>query len=445
MNLAERATSIVATLRSADYEAFWVGGCARDTVLGRSPKDYDIVTSATPDEVIKLFPNHHLKGKQFGVVVVHYPEGNYDVATFRTEGAYSDRRRPDAVKWAGAEQDVLRRDFTMNGLLYDPLHHRVIDYVGGTRDIKLRLIRFIGDPDQRVREDPLRMLRAIRFKHELSFQLDGSTFDAIATHSSDICQIAGERIRDELNSLLSTTTRTEALNDLHRTGLLGHILPEVVALQGTPQPIEYHKEGDVYDHTLRAIDTLAADVPLFLIWAVLLHDVGKPATLAYQNSRGQPQITTYHHAEVSADIAERILRRLRFPKTEIEAITWMIAHHMSLMRIEQMRPARRETYVLDPRFPWLLELHKADAAGTVPKDLSLYAHDLKLYEKMKAEHIREKSTRAPILVDGHELQKQLQLRPGPKIGHLLEQIRDAQLAGEISSKQDAIDLAARCL
>lgn len=445
MSKKDRAAHIVQKLHEANFEAYWVGGCVRDTLLGRIPKDYDIVTDASPDDIKLLFPEHHAAGAVFGVIVVHYPEATYDVATYRTESGYSDRRRPDHVAWATSQQDVTRRDFTVNGLLYNPETEQVVDYVDGQRDLKLKLIRFIGDPAQRVEEDPVRMLRALRLKHELNFQLDKPSFDAIAQHAELIRHVSGERIRQELNRLLLTPTRAEGLHDLDQTGLLAIILPELEALKGTPQPQEYHQEGDVFDHTLRAVTSLGDHVPVFLVWAVLLHDVGKPETLAYADEHRMPRITTYHHAEHSAALAERIFRRLRFSRNEIETMTWMIAHHMSLLRIEEMRPARREAYVLDPRFPWLLELHRADAAGTIPRDLSLYAHDLKLYERMKAEHERQKHTQPPLLLDGHGLQRALKLEPGPKIGKLLEEIRNAQLHGQIQTKQEAIGLAKRLI
>ncbi|MBI4032470.1 CCA tRNA nucleotidyltransferase [Candidatus Berkelbacteria bacterium] len=437
----ERAVEVVTVLREAGHEAYWVGGCVRDLLLGTEPKDYDVVTDAELAEIERLFPRHHVAGKRFGVVVADFPEGSVDIAKYRTEAGYSDRRRPDTVAWTDARGDVLRRDFTINGLLYDPLSEHVIDHVGGQRDLGLRLIRFIGEPVERVIEDPLRMLRAVRLKTQLDFQLDKPTFDAIRAHAGELAHISAERIQDELTRILAHPRRVAGLRDLDRTGLLAVILPELEALKGVPQPYQHHQEGDVFDHSLRSVETLAPDAPTFLVLAVLLHDVGKPRTLAYETAAGADKITTYHHAEVSAMVAEQILRRLKFPRTEIETVSWLIAHHMSLLRIDQMRPARREAYVLDPRFPWLLELHKADASGTVPRDLSLYAQDLKLYEKMKADHAQAKRTGPPLLVDGHVLGRELGLEPGPKIGELLEAIRDAQLAGQITTKDEAVAYA----
>lgn len=441
MTKRERALAVVQALTGAGYEAYWVGGCVRDLLLGAEPNDFDVVTNAELSTIERLFPRHHVAGKRFGVVVADFPEGSVDIAKYRVEVGYTDRRRPDAVEWADAEHDVLRRDFTVNGLLYDPLTETVTDFVAGQRDLRLRLIRFIGDPAARVAEDPVRMLRAIRFKVQLEFQLDKPTFDAIRANASEIRHVAGERLRDELNRILASPRRAEGLVDLDRTGLLAQLLPELDALKGVPQPREHHQEGDVFDHALRAVAALPADVPTFLVWAVLFHDAGKPRTLAYETAAGTDKITTYHHAEVSALIAERILRRLRFPRVEIDAVAWLIAHHMSLMKIDAMRPARREAYVLDPLFPWLLELHRADAAGTLPVDLSLYAKTTKLYERMKADHARLTVAKPAVLVDGHVLARELNLEPGPKIGELLEVVRDAQLAGQLKTRAEAVAYA----
>ena len=257
--------------------------------------------------------------------------------------------------------------------------------------------------------------------------------------------VAPERIRDELTGCLAGPWRVSALRDLDELGLLAVILPEVAVLRGTPQPRQYHREGDVFEHSLRAVATLPADAPLFIVWATLLHDSGKPETLQFMTKDGERRITTPDHARVSARIAETVLRRLRLPKTEIETVVWLISHHMSLKRIEEMRPARREAYVLDPRFPWLLELHRADASGTEPRDLSLYAHDLKLYERMRHMYGTAVSTTPPLLIDGHELQEALGLEPSQKIGELLEAIRDAQLAGELQTRAQAIQFAKRQL
>lgn len=441
MSLMQRATQVVRTLQRVGHEAYFVGGSVRDLLLGRQPKDFDVATSALPEEVGRLFPDHVAVGKEYGVVMVKTDEGLVEVTTFRSERDYHDRRRPSTVDWADAEQDVQRRDFTINGLLLDPVTNEVRDFVDGQQDLQLKLIRTIGDPAERFHEDPLRMLRAVRLKNQLSFQFDKPTFDAIRTLKAQIQHVSAERVRDELSQMLDGPWRLQSLQDLDESGLLAEILPEVEALKGTPQPAQYHHEGDVFAHSLRAVGTLPSDAPLFLVWAVLLHDSGKPQTVAYEERGGEPIITTHDHARVSADIARTVLRRLKQPKTEIETVAWLIAHHMSLARIDQMRPARREAYVLDPRFSWLLELLKADASGTTPTDLSLYVADLKLLERMKVEHGRMQTDRPELLVDGHTLERELNLEPGPVIGQLLEQIRDAQLAGQLRTTDEALQFA----
>lgn len=442
MKKSERATKLVRILQEHGFEAYWVGGCVRDLLLGKEPKDFDVATNATPDQIGKIFPNHHAVGKQFGVLLIDFPEGNIEAATFRTESGYSDKRRPDTVEWSTAEQDVLRRDFTINGLLYDPVADRVIDHVGGQQDIGQKIVRFIGDPKARIHEDPVRLLRAIRFKTTLQFEYAPETVHAMQEHVTEIKHVAGERIGQELARILGDKARLDGFLDLDATGLLKLLIPELDRLKGTPQPIEFHKEGDVFDHVVKALGTLPADAPSFLAWAVILHDSGKPDTLALP-AHSTGRITTYGHAELSAKIAREVLGRFRYPRVEIETVAWMIAHHMSLKQIDEMRPARREAYVLDPRFPWLLELHKADASGAIPVDLSLYHETTKLYEKMVAEHKAMATERPALLVSGHDLILELGIEEGPAIGVVLEEIRDAQLAGSLKTRSDALLFAAK--
>ena len=441
MRVNEKAQAVVTRLQGAGFEAYLVGGCVRDLLIGREPKDYDIVTSAVPDQVAELFPDHYVAGKQFGVVGVREHGEVFEVATFRQDHGYSDRRRPDTVSWTDAIGDVMRRDFTVNGILYDPNADRVVDHVDGVRDLEIRVLRCIGNPVDRVREDPLRILRAVRLKNSLEFQYDKTTFDAVKTHASELKHVAAERIGDELTRMLGQPSRHAAIRDLDRLGILAVVLPEIEALKGTPQPLEFHREGDVYDHTLRALAALTKDAPAFLAWATLFHDAGKPETLSYPTDHGR--ISSYKHSERSAELATATLRRLRRSRTEITTVDWLIRHHMRLMHIEAMRPSRREAYVLDHRFPWLLELHRVDAEGTEPKDLSLYTHNMNLYERMRARQQEAQQSRPALLVDGHDLQHALGLLPGKQIGELLEEIRDAQLHGVLTTREEAIDFARR--
>ena len=442
MATATDAQVVVQILRSNGHEAYWVGGCVRDILLGLQPKDYDISTSATPDEVGHLFVDHHPVGKAFGVLLVTTPTGPVEVATFRSEQGYTDRRRPDVVAWTDAKSDVQRRDFTINGLLYDPIVKRVIDYVDGQRDLQLGLIRAIGDPAARFKEDPLRMVRAVRLKNALGFQYDQATYHALKATIHDIVHISMERIGNELQRCLAAPSRLQAVQDLDRLGLLAILLPELEQTKGTPQPIEFHKEGDVFDHLLHSLGSLPANAPAFLAWAALLHDIAKPQVLRYPPSGALGRITTYGHAAQSAAVAGRILTRLRLPSTEVALVSWLIKQHMSLAHIDRLRPHKREQFVLDPRFPWLLELHHADAAGALPVNLSLYNENVKLYKRMKAEHAVAKATTPAPLVDGHDLIA-AGIPEGPAIATLLEHIRDAQLMGKITTKNAALELARR--
>lgn len=440
MDKKEQAKKIVGTLSSNGFEAYWVGGSVRDLLLKKEPKDIDIVTNAKPEDIEKIFEHTHPIGKQFGVMLVGMEENTFEVATFRKESDYLDKRRPNKVEWTTAKQDVLRRDFTINGLLYNPLNTQVIDFVDGRRDLEQKIIRFIGEPEKRINEDPLRILRAVRLKNQLGFSFNKSTFDAIKKLAKEINHVAEERIGRELDLMLAGPNRAQAIEDLDRLGLLGIILPEIEELKGTPQPFEFHQEGDVFDHSLKALTTLDNDAPSFLAFATLFHDSGKPKVIKYPTSK-EGRITTNGHAKVSANIAEHVLRRLKFPRTYIETVTWLISHHMSLKNLDELRPNKRELFLLDPRFPWLLELHRADALGAKPADLSLYLKDLKIYEQAKADHKKTLAEAKPLLVNGYDLQKELKIKAGPIIGELLELIRDKQLKDELSTKEEAIEFA----
>ncbi|MEK7184001.1 MAG: CCA tRNA nucleotidyltransferase [Patescibacteria group bacterium] len=437
MSSAQDAATVVGHLRANGFEAYWVGGCVRDTLLGNVPKDYDVATNAKPSDIERLFPEHYPVGKSFGVMIVSVPSGGVEVATYRSEEGYSDRRRPDQVVWSDAKGDVLRRDFTINGLLYDPETKEVIDYVEGQRDLALGLIRAIGVPSARFAEDPLRILRAVRLKNTLGFQYDRPTYQALHDAAPSITHISMERIGHELSRMFGHSSREQAVRDLDQIGLLQILLPEVVATKGTPQPREFHKEGDVFEHLLLSLKAVPADAPSFLAWAALLHDVAKPLVIKYPAAGSTGRITTYGHAKQSAAVSRRILTRLRQPNTEIEVVEWLIANHMSLAHIEQLRPAKREQFVLDPRFPWLLELHHADAAGALPVDLGMYNQNLALYKRMKAAHAEHIAATPPLLLDGHDLIA-LGVPASPKIPELLEAVRNAQLVGKVTNKETAL-------
>lgn len=432
-------------LSQAGYLAYLAGGSVRDLLLGRTPKDYDIATNARPADIERLFPRTIPIGRQFGILLVVIGRSTYEVATFRREEGFSDQRRPDRVFWSAAEDDAKRRDFTVNALFFDPLTGRVIDYVGGLADLEAGLIRFVGQPADRVKEDHLRLLRGVRLKNNLGFQYDGATYQAILNHSNLIGSVSAERIVTELNRMWVDSHRAESLRELAELGLLREILPEIEALRGLPQPRLYHREGDVFDHTVRALAALPKRAPTFLVWAVLFHDAGKKATIAYPTQPGE-RIRYDHHKTVGAEIARAVGVRLVLPRTEIETISWLVNHHMDLKGLDTLREAKRRTYLLDPRFKWLLELHRADAAGTWPRDLTLYREVKAFYAKQLAAWRQEQSAGRPEpLVTGHDLQSELGLTPGVELGNVLTQIHEAQLERRITNREEALALAKELL
>jgi poly(A) polymerase len=429
--LEKAATEIVKKLTQAGFTAYFAGGAVRDMLLGINPTDIDIATDAKPEEVQKLFKKTVSVGKKFGVIKVFYKGHWFEVATFRVEGPYKDGRRPSFVKFTDAEQDARRRDFTINGLFYDPIGKKVIDYVDGQKDLKGRVLRFIGDPGDRIREDHLRLLRAIRFKNRFGLRMDKKTWEAIKNHAALIKKVSPERIRDELDKMLAHESRVQALGNLEASGLLKEILPEVTILKTVRQTPPYHKEGSVWTHTLMALEVLEPHDPLEAIWATLLHDTGKAQT----KTLGKDKIAHFFgHSKESANIAKRILRRLRCPTKFIDEVVWAIQHHLVLLHdLEKMREARWRRLFADPRFPTLFLLFKADALGKKPPADDRYEKVARMYETEKHHPIPEK----PIL-SGSEIMRVLKLKSGPKVGELKEKVQDAFLEGRVKTKQEAL-------
>lgn len=439
------AVEIIKKIRQAGFEAYWAGGCVRDLLLGVEPKDYDIVTSAKPDEIKKLLKNTIEVGKAFGVMIVKVGKFHFEVATFRSEGEYKDRRRPDKVFWANAKEDAQRRDFTINGLFYDPIAKNVIDYVNGQVDLRSKVIKFIGNSDERIKEDHLRLLRAIRFKNTLGFKYDKRTYEALKNNSYLIESVSKERIKEELDKMFIDKNRADALKDVSETGLLKHVLPEIEKTKGIPQPDEFHKEGDVYIHTYYALKSLPIKSSVTLVWAVLLHDSGKPATLSFPKTKTD-RIRFNKHVKYSAGIASKVCRRLKFPNIERKLIVWLVKNHMILVDIPKMNVAKQRRWLMDKRFPWLLEVAKADALGMEPTDLSIYQKNLKLYHDAKKLYQEElERPRFKSLITGADLIYNLKLNAGPQIGKLLKTIEDAQLEGKITSKQEALGFAKKLI
>ena len=454
------ATEIVRELRRAGFQAYLVGGCVRDVVMGRAPKDYDVTTDATPSEVCHLFPESLTVGAQFGVVVVPRSEGNVEVATFRSDGRYDDGRHPVEVRYSKtAPEDVQRRDFTINGLLLDPLANSLEaglqDYVGGLADIRAGRIRTIGDPVERFREDHLRMMRAVRFAARFKFQIDPAAVEAIRRLAPQIVGVSPERVRDEIIKILTEGQARRGFELLDETGLLAVVLPEVKAMQGVAQPPEFHPEGDVWTHTMMMLEGLPSPAPALapqdsgpefpppdgagsprpaltptLALGVLLHDVGKPPTFTVRE-----RIRFDNHVEVGARMAEVICRRLRLSSRETERVVELVRHHLRFKDFPQMRRSTQLRFLRLDGFEEHLELHRLDC-------LSSHRH-LENYEmarRLLAETPPQVIKPSPLL-GGDDLIAQ-GYQQGPLFKQILQTIEDAQLEGKIKNREEALRLVA---
>ncbi|HZY72007.1 MAG TPA: CCA tRNA nucleotidyltransferase, partial [Edaphobacter sp.] len=441
------ARDIVLTLRGANHQAYLAGGCVRDLLLGQEPKDFDVATSATPDVVQSLFPKTLAVGAHFGVILVCDEGGvTAEVATFRHDGAYSDGRRPDAVQFStDAREDVLRRDFTINGMLLDPVAFEAtgdataatLDFVGGRDDLARKILRAIGDPSLRFAEDKLRMLRAIRFASRLNLEIEPRTLVAIRHAAAGIGQVSSERIRDELTLMLTEGHARRAFELLDTTGLLRQVLPEAVRMHGVAQPPQFHPEGDVWTHTMLLLEKLPPGASLTLAWAALLHDIGKPATFRAP-SPGDPndRIRFNGHVEVGVRIAETVLARLRFSNDDTAQIVALVKNHMRFADILQMRESTLKRFLRLPRFDEHLALHRLDCTSA-HGDLTLYNFAKQHYEAAPAEQIRPK-----LLVTGRDLIA-AGYRPGPQFKAMLEAAEDAQLEGRAATQEDAMAFVRR--
>ena len=422
------AIEIVRRLQEARHPAFWVGGCVRDLLLGREPQDYDLATSARPEQVEKLFKHTRAVGRKFGVMIVVEGKYQFQVATFRAEAEYQDGRRPAKVVFSSAEADAQRRDFTVNGLFYDPVAKRLYDWVGGEKDLRAKIIRTIGPPEERFAEDHLRLLRAVRFAAQLDFEIEPQTFAAIKMLAPKIRLISAERIRDELIKLFSPPHAAHGLALLRDSGLLAHILTEFIATIACDQSPDYHPEGTVFEHVRLMLEKLPPGADEALPWAVILHDIGKPPTASRDAATGT--IHFYEHEKVGAAMAERILKRLRFPKRQIEKVVACVRQHMQFKDVKQMRKATLRRLLLRATFPLELELHRLDCLGS--------HGDLGHYEFLveQAAELKKKPAIRPPLLTGKDLIK-LGMKPGPAMGALLTEIREKQLQDELKMPRQA--------
>ena len=426
--MEKTAREIVARLRSHGHVAYFAGGCVRDLVRGESPKDIDIATDARPEIVQQIFPRTHAVGAHFGVIVVLENEFQFEVATFRSDDVYVDGRRPSAVHFSSPEEDAKRRDFTINGMFFDPIANEVIDFVGGRADLEARLIRAIGEPAKRFAEDRLRMLRAVRFATVLDYKIDNQTWDALVASAPSINEISAERIREELVRIFLSPRRVRGWDLLDASGLIKIILPEVSAMKGCAQPPQFHPEGDVFQHTRIMLELLPEDVSVPLVFSVLLHDIGKPPTATVDETG---RIRFNAHDRIGAEMTEEVMKRLRFSRAEIDATVEMVRQHMVFKDVPRMRVAKLKRFMARPTFEEELELHRVDCASS--------HRMMENYEFLvrKRDEFANEPIIPPPLVRGDDLLA-LGLKPGPKFGEILEAVETRQLEGALHDREEAL-------
>jgi poly(A) polymerase len=450
--MLKSAISIIETLRGRGFQAYLVGGCVRDILLNREPADYDVTTDATPEQVMRIFPQTYAVGAQFGVVLVPVKDGaaseaasgepsfsthphSVEVATFRSDGIYSDGRHPDEVKYSkSAQEDVQRRDFTINGLLLDPVKDEVLDYVGGRADLAANVIRTIGDARRRFAEDKLRLLRAVRFAARFGYRIEGETFGAIKELAPQIVQVSRERIRDELTKMLTEGRAGRAFELLDETGLMKQVLPEISAMKGVEQPPQYHPEGDVFVHTMIMLGMLPANCSRTLAWGTLLHDVGKPPTFRV----GEDRIRFDGHVEVGVRMAEAICHRLRMSNDDSTQISALVNNHMRFADTPRMKESTLKRFMRLPQFEEHLALHRIDCLGSHGK--------LELYDlvREKLANTPEEEIRPEPLITGRDLIA-FGLKPGPPFAEILHATEDAQLEGTLRTRDEAMHFVEQIL
>jgi putative nucleotidyltransferase with HDIG domain len=423
------AVSIVRRLAEAGHQAVFAGGCVRDHLMGKEPKDYDIATSARPEEVQRLFPKTFAVGAHFGVILVREGEHSFEIATFRNDGEYTDGRRPESVSFTTAEQDAHRRDFTVNGLFYDPVKDEVLDYVGGRDDLARQVLRAIGDPRKRFEEDQLRLMRAVRFATVLGFEIEAGTWAAVVEMAPKIKSISAERIREELSRILLHPNRVRGFDLLVSSGLMAAVLPEILVLQGCEQPPQFHPEGDVFVHTRIMLGLLPAQVSLSLVWSVLLHDIAKPATFT-QDPDGR--IRFNGHDKLGAEMSEEILRRLKYPNDVIEPTVEAVANHMVFKDVQKMRISRLKRFMARPGFEDEMELHRVDCQSS-----NGFSDNYDFIRMKQEEFGHDPLPLIPKpLINGHELMK-LGIPKGPQVGELLTAVQNLQLEGVLTTSEEA--------
>jgi poly(A) polymerase len=423
------ARGLVDRLREAGHIAYFAGGCVRDLVRGKAPKDIDIATDARPEQVQKIFPRTYAVGAHFGVIVVLENELQFEVATFRADGIYLDGRHPAEVRFSSPEEDARRRDFTINGMFFDPPNDAVIDFVGGRSDLEARLVRAIGDPAQRFAEDRLRLLRAIRFATVLDFTVEEATWTAIVRAADTIGEISAERIRDELVRIFLSPQRARGWDLLDASGLMKQILPELEAMKGCEQPPQFHPEGDVFQHTRIMLQLLPDEVSLPLVLSVLFHDIGKPPTASVDE---EGRIRFNGHDKLGAEMTEALMERLRFSRAEIDATVEAVRQHMVFKDVPNMRLAKLKRFMARPTFADELELHRVDCASSHGM-----LDNYEFLQRKQEEFAHEPIIPSP-LVRGDDLIA-LGMKPGPRFGEILEAVETRQLEGTLRDREQALE------
>jgi poly(A) polymerase len=425
------AEYIVRRLQQQGHQALLAGGCVRDLILGTSPKDYDVATSARPEDLERIFRHTVPVGRDFGVMLVVMDGTSYEVATFRSEDSYSDGRHPDRVEYSDATEDARRRDFTINGMFWDPVAGQLIDTVGGEAGLRDRQVRAIGNPRRRFREDHLRLVRAIRFAARLGFEIEPATRRALEDNVHLTTEVAAERLQQELRVILTDRNPAAALRLMRDMGMLFRIFPELESMEGCEQPENYHPEGDVFVHTMLAVEKLGPHPDFEVALATLLHDVGKPPA-----NEGRSDMRFPEHERIGQEITHRVCRRLRLPNKEIDRIGWLVKYHMYFKDAEKMNESTLKNLFAEPGFEQLCEVVRADALASWGR-----LDDLE-YVLEKRQELSEEEISPPRLIDGHDL-IQRGYQPGPDFGKILDEVREKQLEGEISERDDALEEAER--
>ena len=424
------AVKIIGKLQEEGHVAYLAGGCVRDMLRGETPKDYDIATSALPEQITSIFSKTREVGVHFGVVIVIKDNQAFDVATFRNDGSYKDGRHPEDVTFSTPEEDTARRDFTINGIFFDPISQKHIDFVDGRSDIEKKVVRAIGDPDLRFKEDHLRLLRAVRFAARFNYEIEEKTWKSIKLNASGISKISKERVRDELTKILLNENRVLGFDLLVDSGLMEHIIPEILQLKGCEQPPQFHPEGDVFVHTRLMLSLLKDNPSIELVLSVLLHDIGKPATYSFDEAADR--IRFNGHDKLGAEMSNQILRGLKFSNSIIEDVVQMVANHMTFKDVQKMRQSKLKRFMSRSTFSDEKELHRVDCLGSWG---GLDNYDF-LNEKM-IEFANEPIIPTPLLT-GKDL-IEFGWAPGPNLGETLNSVQDLQLEGTLNSKEEALE------